>query len=81
LRSLIERLGHNRFGRLRVGILTGEPIDDLADYVLKKQPPAVRRQLAEMAGIAADAAEGWLREGLTATADRYNGLRRFDEKG
>jgi PTH1 family peptidyl-tRNA hydrolase len=79
LRSVIERLGREDFARLRVGIDSGEPIDDLAEYVLRKLPPRERGRLEEMSQVAADAAEAWLREGATAVADRFNGLRLFQE--
>jgi PTH1 family peptidyl-tRNA hydrolase len=78
LRSIIERLGHDTFARLRVGVHAGDEIGDLADYVLRKLPPETRSRLAEMTEVAADAAEFWAREAAAATADRYNGLRRFD---
>lgn len=81
LRSIIERLARQDFARLRVGILGDDEIGDLADYVLRKLPPRQRRQLAEMTEEAADAAEMWLREGVAATADRFNGRRKFEASG
>lgn len=77
LRSIVERLGHEDFARLRVGIQPPWPVDDLAEYVLSKLPPLERGQLGEMVGVAADAAEAWVREGSGPTADRFNGQRRF----
>jgi PTH1 family peptidyl-tRNA hydrolase len=77
LRSVIERLGHSDFARLRVGIQPAWEVDDLVEFVLSRLPPLEREQLAEMAGHAADAVECWLREGSAATADRINGIRRF----
>ncbi|HOE97817.1 MAG TPA: aminoacyl-tRNA hydrolase [Candidatus Sumerlaeota bacterium] len=77
LRSLIARLGGDDFSRLRIGIQPTWPVDDLVAFVLRKLPPLEREQLAEMAELAADAAELWLREGTTAAAEKFNGLRRF----
>lgn len=77
LRSVIERLGHSDFARLRVGIQPNWEVDNLVDFVLSQMPPLEREQLAEMVNISADVAESWLKEGSAATADRYNGLRRF----
>jgi PTH1 family peptidyl-tRNA hydrolase len=76
LRSIIEWLGRDDFARLRIGIRTDEPIEELADYVLRKLPPGPRRQLEEMCEVAADAVECWLRDGAMVAADRFNGLPR-----
>ena len=65
---------------LRVGILGDDDTGDLADYVLRKLPPLQRRQLAEMTDEAADAVEMWMKEGVAATADRFNGRRKFDSE-
>lgn len=81
LRSIVERLGNEDFARLRVGIQPPWAVENLADYVLSKLPPLERKQLEEMIGVAADSAESWVREGATATADRYNGQRRFQTAG
>jgi PTH1 family peptidyl-tRNA hydrolase len=77
LRSIVERLGHDRFARLRVGIRPSWEIEDLVQFVLSRLPPLERNQLGEMADLAADAAESWLREGAAVTAEKFNGLRRF----
>lgn len=77
LRSIIERLGRSDFARLRVGIYSPSHVDDLAEYVLRKLPPLEREQLRDMTEVAADVTEGWVREGSRATADRYNGLKKF----
>jgi PTH1 family peptidyl-tRNA hydrolase len=81
LRSIVERLGHEDFARLRVGIQPPWPVEDLAEYVLSKLPPLERKQLEEMVGVAADATEGWAREGSSPIADRFNGQRRFQSAG
>jgi PTH1 family peptidyl-tRNA hydrolase len=80
LRSIVEQLGHDRFGRLRIGIRPGWEIDDLTEYVLRPPPPVEREQLAEMAQVAADAAEVWIREGYPPVAEKYNGLVRFQDQ-
>ena len=43
LRSMIERLGHSEFGRLRIGIQPTWPVDDLVAFVLQRLPPARAR--------------------------------------
>jgi PTH1 family peptidyl-tRNA hydrolase len=81
LRSIIERVGHEDFARVRVGIQPPWPVEDLADYVLSKLPPLERGQLQEMIGVAADAIESWVREGAGPVADKFNGQRRFQNAG
>ena len=56
-----------------MGIRPTRPIDDLAQFVLSVPKPEERKALKEMAGIAADAAESWIRNGVHATANKYNG--------
>jgi len=80
LRSIIERLGHQEFARLRIGIQPTWEVEDLVEFVLSKLPPLEQGQLAEMIGLAADAAEAWIREGSAETADKINGLRRFESE-
>lgn len=79
LRSVIERLGHSRFARLRIGVQPPWPVDDLVAFVLSKLPLEQRQQLATMTEAAADATEAWLREGTSATANDYNGRRWFED--
>ena len=81
LKSLIERLGTQEFPRLRVGIQPEWPIQNLVQFVLAKLPPHERAQLDEMAGVAADAAELWLKQGSAAVTEAYNGYRRFPPGG
>ncbi len=81
LRSIIQELGCQDFPRLRIGILPGWPIGNLERYVLAKMPPVEREQLRDMNKLAADAAESWIQGGVTAVADRYNGLVHFNERG
>jgi PTH1 family peptidyl-tRNA hydrolase len=79
LRSVIERLGRDDFARLRIGIRPTWEVEDLVEFVLRRLPPRERERLAEMVAMAADAAEHWMRFGTRATADKFNGIRRFEE--
>lgn len=79
LRSIIEQLGHDAFARLRIGIRPSWEVDNLVEFVLSRFPPLEQNQLGEMIDLAADAVEYWVREGAAATAEKYNGLRRFAE--
>jgi PTH1 family peptidyl-tRNA hydrolase len=71
LRDLIAALATNEFDRLRVGVgRHGEA----ADHVLATFRPDERDLATEMVAIGADAAELWLREGVEAAMNRFNGL-------
>lgn len=75
LRSVIECLGTQEVPRLRIGVKPQRPIEGLADYVLGSLKPDERAKLNEMAEVAADAAEFWIREGSEAAANKFNGFR------
>jgi peptidyl-tRNA hydrolase, PTH1 family len=71
LRDIIAAFGDNEFNRLRVGIgRAGETVD----HVLATFRPAERELAAEAIATAADAAELWLRDGIEAAMNAYNGL-------
>ena len=71
LRDVIGALGTNEFDRLRVGIgRAGETVD----HVLATFKPGERELATEAVATAADAAELWLREGVDAAMNAYNGL-------
>jgi PTH1 family peptidyl-tRNA hydrolase len=74
LRDIISALGSNEFSRLRVGI--GRPGSSRAtvDHVLATFSAAERELATEAIATAADAAERWLRDGIDATMNEYNGL-------
>jgi PTH1 family peptidyl-tRNA hydrolase len=76
LRSLIESLGSEEFPRVRVGIRTGEPPAELADYVLADFPQEDVLVVQEMVGWAADAIETAVADGVPAAMNRFNGQRR-----
>ena len=71
LRDIIAALGENEFNRLRVGI--GRAARRSTTCSPRSQP--LERELAaEAIATAADAAERWLRDGLEAAMNAYNGL-------
>jgi PTH1 family peptidyl-tRNA hydrolase len=70
LRSIIEELGTEKFGRLRVGI--GEPDQSAVDHVLTRFAPDEQQRLDELLDAAADAVEAWAREGTSKAANRFN---------
>jgi PTH1 family peptidyl-tRNA hydrolase len=71
LRAIIEALGTDELSRLRVGIgRAGETVD----HVLSTFRPGERETADEAVATAADAAERWLRDGIEAAMNDFNGL-------
>ena len=73
MRSLIETMGTDDFPRVRVGIRKGELPDDLAGYVLSDFPEEDVLVVQEVIGLAADAVDCLLREGVGPAMNRFNG--------
>ncbi len=74
LRDIIASLGSNEFSRLRVGI--GRPGSSrvTVDHVLATFKPGERELATESIAAAADAVETWLRDGIEAAMNEFNGL-------
>lgn len=72
MKSIIERLGNDRFPRLRVGIGAPPPNLALEDYVLKGFAPAERAQIEETLPRAVEALRAALTDGVEAAMNRYN---------
>src|SRR3990172_3748667 len=70
LRSIIDELRAEAFSRLRVGI--GEPDRAAIDHVLSRFAPDEAARLGELLDAAADAVEGWARDGANRAANRFN---------
>lgn len=73
LKSMRAHLGTGDFYRVRVGIGRPPGRQSAADYVLNKLKPAQADEMRVDAAVAADAVEYLIREGLTATQNRFNG--------
>jgi PTH1 family peptidyl-tRNA hydrolase len=70
LRDIITTFGTDEFNRLRIGIgRAGEAVD----HVLATFKPAERELADEMIALGADAAETWLRDGIDAAMNTFNG--------
>lgn len=76
---IIERLGTDRFPRVRIGIgrpvIDGRPTWDpeaVADYVLSDPPPEERVLLDEAVARAVEAIEVAIAEGIEAAMNRFN---------
>lgn len=71
LRDIIATLGTDEFNRLRVGVgRAGEA----ASHVLATFRPDERDLATEMVAVGADAAELWLRDGIEAAMNAFNGI-------
>jgi peptidyl-tRNA hydrolase, PTH1 family len=71
LRDIIAALGTDEFARLRVGIgRNGETVD----HVLATFKPGERTLASEAVALAGDAAERWLRDGIEAAMNEFNGI-------
>jgi peptidyl-tRNA hydrolase, PTH1 family len=71
LRDIISAFGSDEFARLRVGIgRAGETVD----HVLATFRPEEHELALEAIASAADAVDQWLREGIDAAMNAFNGL-------
>jgi PTH1 family peptidyl-tRNA hydrolase len=72
LKSMIGSVGTGGFPRLRIGVGRGDARRDLADHVLARFEPDERSVIDEAVGRAADAAELFIADGVSAAMNRYN---------
>jgi peptidyl-tRNA hydrolase, PTH1 family len=71
LRDVIATLGSDEFNRLRIGVGRA---GTAASHVLATFASDERELAAEMVAVGADAAEVWLREGIEAAMNAFNGV-------
>lgn len=74
LRDIIAALGSNGFNRLRVGIGRSGSTRQTVDHVLSTFRPNERELADEVIATAADAVELWLRDGIEAAMNEFNGV-------
>jgi peptidyl-tRNA hydrolase, PTH1 family len=72
LLSIIQTLGTEEIGRLRIGVDGGSPGADVASHVLSKFRGDRKKHATKAADEAADAIECWLHEGIEAVMNKYN---------
>lgn len=78
LRNIQEQLGTDAYARLRIGV--GQPAPgEAVDHVLSRFKPGERQATEEAVALAAQAALVWVRQGVEATMNRFNGSE--DPKG
>ena len=73
LRSIQQALGTPAYPRLKLGIGPAPEGARWADYVLRGYDAAQRKALPGFLERAAEACEAWVRDGLAAAANAYNG--------
>lgn len=71
LRSIIDAFGTDEFSRLRIGVGRS---GTAAGHVLATFRPDERDLATEMVALGADAAERWLRDGIDAAMNAFNGV-------
>lgn len=72
LKSLRRSLGGGEFYRVRIGIGRPPGRQDPADFVLRPFTAAERGEVPALVGVAADAVEVLLQEGLDRAQSRFN---------
>jgi len=72
MKSIIQRLGSNRFPRLRVGIGRPPGRMDPAAYVLQDFSPEEEEVMVQVRDRAVRALETWLTEGIDAAMNAFN---------
>ena len=71
LRDIIATFGDDEFSRMRIGVGRA---GTAASHVLATFRPDERDLATEMVAVGADATEVWLREGIEAAMNAFNGL-------
>jgi len=80
IESIISCLGREDFPRLRIGIKGKGRNSQLADYVLKKFDEEERTIVDRVVAEAAEAVQCLIKEGIANAMNRYNRLKRQNDK-
>lgn len=72
LKNIIQRLGSQAFGRLRVGVGRPPPNWDAADFVLGRFSQEEQIQIDFCITRAVDAVEAWVENGMQMAMNRFN---------
>jgi len=70
LKSIIQSLGTEQFGRLRLGV--GRPAGDAARHVLQRFPANEAGLLSELLNLAVDAIEAVTQHGVSEAMNQFN---------
>jgi PTH1 family peptidyl-tRNA hydrolase len=71
-KSVTSAMGTQEFARLRLGCGPDHPVSDLAAYVLRPMKKSDLEVAAEMIGIAGDAVELILTQGIAVAMNKFN---------
>ncbi len=80
IRSVIEHLGTRDFARLRVGVGRPPQQRGATGHLLSKVRPDERKRFSETVDLAVEAVEGFLKDGIDAAMNRFNGLPAIGEE-
>jgi len=72
MESVIRSLGTNEVARVRLGIHSGHPVQDGADFVLAPFKRSQEKELDELVGYAADAVRSIIAEGVVKAMTKFN---------
>lgn len=72
LKSIIAQIGHEQFGRLRMGISRPPSGKDAAEYVLSDFSRSEQHRLNDFIREAADGCAAWISKGTDAVMNAYN---------
>jgi PTH1 family peptidyl-tRNA hydrolase len=72
LKDIIQRLGSQAFGRLRVGVGRPPPHWDAADFVLGKFSQEDQSEIDLCVARAANAVEVWVEQGMQTAMNQFN---------
>jgi PTH1 family peptidyl-tRNA hydrolase len=72
MKSVIASLKTNEFVRVRLGVGPGRPLESGADYLLSPFKRSQQKELDDLTGLAADAVQSIIAEGVEKSMTRFN---------
>ena len=72
VKSVTQSLGTQDFARVRLGIHPGRPIESGVEYVLAPFRRSQRKELEDLLGLAADAVNSIIADGVEKSMTRFN---------
>jgi len=81
LKSVIEKLGTQQFGRVRLGIKPDHPVGDLADFVLSRIPRRQEDAVEQMIDTAVNAVEVVAVKGIGEAMQLFNRRVKSESEG
>jgi len=78
VKSIISHCGNEEFSRLKVGIGPNPGESLWKNFVLQKFSPEEQKHLPEIIDLCVEAVEFYLKEGIDAAQNKYNGINILD---